>query len=101
MNSRSSRRPRATSRRRPPGTRSCSAGVQPRLLPGGCTNGNIAIARGIPAVTLSRGGEEFGTHTLAEWFDPRGVWVCEQRSLLLLLALAGVEGEFAPLDLRV
>lgn len=80
---------------------SFAAGVQPRLLPGGCTNGNIAIARGIPAVTLSRGGEEFGTHTLAEWFDPRGVWVCEQRSLLLLLALAGVEGELAPLDLRV
>ncbi|MCI5851224.1 MAG: M20/M25/M40 family metallo-hydrolase [Sutterellaceae bacterium] len=68
------------------------AGAEPVLKKGGCTNGNISIGRGIPAVTLSRGGEEFGQHTLSEWFNPKGVWVCEQRSILILAALAGIPG---------
>ena len=74
-----------------------AVGVKPLLMKGGCTNGNIAIAHGIPAVTLSRGGEEFGQHTLQEWFNPEGVFVCEQRSILLLLALAGLPGVTEPL----
>ncbi|MDY4162200.1 MAG: peptidase M20, partial [Sutterella sp.] len=72
-------------------------GIEPNFRRGGCTNANMAIARRIPAVTLGRGGTESGTHTLAEWFDPAGVWVCEQKSILLLLALAGIEGELVPL----
>lgn len=65
-------------------------GLEPKFMPGGCTNANMAIARGIPAVTLGRGGTEFGTHTLAEWFDPQDVWRCEQKSLLMLLGFAKV-----------
>lgn len=65
-------------------------GMEPKFMPGGCTNANMAIARGIPAVTLGRGGTEFGTHTLAEWFDPTDVWRCEQKSLLMLLWFAKV-----------
>lgn len=57
----------------------------------------MSIARGIPAVTLGRGGDEYGTHTLAEWFDPKGVWRCEQKSILLLLLLAGLDGVTQPL----
>lgn len=72
-------------------------GIEPNFRRGGCTNANMAIARRIPAVTLGRGGTESGTHTLAEWFDPAGVWVCEQKSILLLLALAGIEGGLEPL----
>ena len=68
-----------------------ACGVVPELLAGGCTNTNMAIARGIPGVCLGRGGQEFGTHTLAEWFDPKGVEKCEQKSILLLLALAGLD----------
>lgn len=71
-------------------TLACGITPQPRL--GGCTNSNMPIASGIPAVTLGRGGTEYGTHTLDEWFDPAGVHVCEQKSLLLLLALAGLTG---------
>lgn len=69
-------------------TLACGIKPQPRL--GGCTNSNMPIALGIPAVTLGRGGAEYGTHTVDEWFDPTGVHVCEQKSLLLLLALAGL-----------
>ena len=57
----------------------------------------MAIARRIPAVTLGRGGEEFGTHTLGEWFNPKGVHVCEQKSIRLILALAGLTGITEPL----
>lgn len=74
-----------------------ASGVEPNFLPGGCTNANTAIAKGYPAVTLGRGGEEFGAHTLAEWFNPEGVWRCEQKSVLMLLMLAGLDGAAAPL----
>lgn len=67
-----------------------AVGVEPTFKKGGCTNGNMAIAKGIPAVTLGRGGVEFGTHTLAEWFDPKDVWRCEQKSVLMLCLLAQI-----------
>lgn len=66
--------------------------ITPLPKPGGCTNTNMPIAIGIPAITYGRGGHECGTHTLNEYFDPTGVHVCEQKSLLLLLALAGLSG---------
>jgi hypothetical protein len=67
-------------------------GISPKLVPGGCTNTNMPISLGIPAVTLGRGGKEGGVHSLGEWFDPAGTYRCPQRSFLILLALAGVEG---------
>ena len=75
-------------------------GITPRLVPGGCTNTNSAIKAGVPAVTLGRGGEEGGTHSLGEWFNPDGVYRASQKSFLLLLALAGVRGVTAPLLTR-
>ena len=57
----------------------------------------MAIARNIPAVTLGRGGEEYGTHTLNEWFNPKDVFCCEQKSLILLGVIAGIEGTLKPL----
>ncbi len=66
-------------------------GIEPCLKPGGCTNTNMALAKSIPGVCLGRGGREYGTHTLNEWFDPAGVEACEQKSILLLLALAGLD----------
>ena len=74
-----------------------AVGLEANFKPGGCTNTNMSIAMGIPAVTLGRGGREFGTHTLAEWFDPTDVHFCEQKSILLLLLLAGMTGVTEPL----
>ncbi|NLY54566.1 MAG: M20/M25/M40 family metallo-hydrolase [Firmicutes bacterium] len=72
-------------------------GIQPRLVPGGCTNTNMPIKMGIPAVTLGRGGREGGVHSLGEWFDPEGAYCCPQKSFLMLLALAGMRGVSEPL----
>ena len=72
-------------------------GANPRLVPGGCTNTNMPISMGIPAVTLGRGGKEGGIHSLGEWFDPEGVYRCPQKSFLMLLALAGLDGVTTPL----
>ena len=74
-----------------------SVGVQPRLVPGGCTNTSMPISMGIPAVTLGRGGKEGGIHSLDEWFDPAGTYRSPQKSLLMLLALAGLHGVTEPL----
>lgn len=69
-----------------------SIGAEPRLVPGGCTNTNMPIKLGIPAVTLGRGGKEGGIHSLGEWFDPEGTYRSPQKSFLMLLALAGMHG---------
>ncbi len=69
-----------------------SIGAAPRLVPGGCTNTNMPIKLGIPAVTLGRGGKEGSIHSLGEWFDPEGTYRSPQKSFLMLLALAGVHG---------
>lgn len=53
------------------------------------TDSNIAISLGIPAITLGAGGSSGNSHTLEEWYDPRGRDVGLQRALLLLLGLAG------------
>ncbi|MGE5654858.1 MAG: M20/M25/M40 family metallo-hydrolase [Bacillota bacterium] len=72
-------------------------GVQPRLVPGGNTNASMPIMMGVPAVNLGRGGKEGGVHTLEEWFDPEGAYLAPQKSLLILLALAGLRGVTKPL----
>ncbi|WP_308513670.1 M20/M25/M40 family metallo-hydrolase [uncultured Turicimonas sp.] len=74
-----------------------AVGMEANFKPGGCTNTNMSIAREIPAVTLGRGGREFGTHTLAEWFDPKGVYLCEQKSILMLMLLAGLTDVSKPI----
>ena len=67
-------------------TRAC--GHEPHL---DCssTDSNIAIARGLPAITIGAGGTSGNSHTLDEWYDPRGRDLGLQRALLLLLGLVG------------
>ena len=74
-----------------------AVGITPAFMPGGSTNANMAISKGIPAVCFGRGGEEYGQHTLDEWFNPKGVEACEQKSILMLLALAGLDHRIKPL----
>lgn len=64
-------------------------GLRPRLRVAS-TDANLPIARGIPAVTLGRGGVGGGAHSLDEWWAPRDAHVGTQRALLLLVASAGV-----------
>lgn len=70
-------------------TRAC--GYEPHL---DCssTDANIAIARGLPALTIGAGGTSGNSHALDEWYDPRGRDIGLRRALLLLLATTGLVG---------
>jgi acetylornithine deacetylase/succinyl-diaminopimelate desuccinylase-like protein len=52
------------------------------------SDSNIAMAAGVPAVTLDGGGDGSGGHSTTEFFDTTDSWKGTQRALLLTLALA-------------
>jgi tripeptide aminopeptidase len=54
------------------------------------TDANVPIALGIPAVTLGGGGVGGGAHSLDEWWLNRDGHLAIQRTLLLVLAEAGL-----------
>jgi acetylornithine deacetylase/succinyl-diaminopimelate desuccinylase-like protein len=66
-----------------------SVGAKP-FLDCSSTDSNIAIARGLPAVTIGAGGASGNTHTLDEWFDPRGRDAGLKRALLVALGTVGL-----------
>jgi len=54
------------------------------------TDSNIAISRGLPAVTIGAGGSSGSTHTLEEWYDPAGRDLGLKRVLLITLGAVGI-----------
>lgn len=46
-------------------------GIEPEYRYESSTDANIPISMGIPAITVGRGGEEDGIHTLQEWYEPK------------------------------
>lgn len=64
-------------------------GANPTLRTGS-TDSNIPISKGIPAVTIGRGGIGGGAHSLQEWWINDGEHLAIQNALLLLLAEAGM-----------
>lgn len=54
------------------------------------TDSNLPISLGIPAITIGAGGTSGNSHTLEEWYDPRGRDTGLKRALLLSLAIAGI-----------
>ncbi|MCU1268319.1 MAG: hypothetical protein JWM21_4637 [Acidobacteria bacterium] len=57
------------------------------------TDSNIPISLGIPAITLGAGGTSGNSHTLDEWYDPRGRELGLQRVLLVMLGMVGLGKE--------
>ncbi len=55
------------------------------------TDSNFPISLGIPAVTLGGGGRSANSHTLEEWYDPRGRDAGLKRALLVILGTVGVQ----------
>ena len=55
------------------------------------TDANIPISLGIPAITVGRGGNEGGVHTIHEWFEPEEAYLGPQKNMLLMLALSGLD----------
>ncbi|HEY0078379.1 MAG TPA: M20/M25/M40 family metallo-hydrolase [Pyrinomonadaceae bacterium] len=54
------------------------------------TDSNVAISLGLPAVTLGAGGSSGNSHTLDEWYDPRGRDLGLKRALLVMLGTVGL-----------
>jgi acetylornithine deacetylase/succinyl-diaminopimelate desuccinylase-like protein len=52
------------------------------------TDANVPMNLGIPAITISGGGEGTGAHSLNETFDTKDSWRGTQRAILLVVALA-------------
>lgn len=63
-------------------------GVEPRLDQSS-TDSNLPISLGIPAITLGAGGTSGSSHSLDEWYDPRGRDLGLKRGLLVILGLVG------------
>jgi len=64
-------------------------GIDPELGTGS-TNSNIPISRGIPAITIGRGGVGGATHSIGEWWLNKDGYLAIQNVLLILLAEAGI-----------
>jgi acetylornithine deacetylase/succinyl-diaminopimelate desuccinylase-like protein len=62
------------------------------LLDCSSTDSNIAISRRLPAITIGAGGSSGNTHTLDEWYDPRGRDLGLKRALLVVLGTVGLCG---------
>lgn len=74
-------------------------GVAPELRTASSTNANLPINLGIPAVTLTSGGEEGFNHAPGEWWEPKNAYLGPQRIFIMTLSLAGVDGITQPLTL--
>src|SRR5690349_8821079 len=61
-------------------------GVEPRLDQSS-TDSNLPISLGIPAITLGAGGSSAFSHSLDEWYDPRGRDLGLKRGLLVILGI--------------
>tara|TARA_B100001057_G_scaffold131511_1_gene130746 strand:+ start:3573 stop:4886 length:1314 start_codon:yes stop_codon:yes gene_type:complete len=64
-------------------------GVEPRITIGS-TNSNIPIYLGVPAVTIGRGGDGAGAHSLDEWWLNKDGYKSIQLALLILLSESGI-----------
>jgi acetylornithine deacetylase/succinyl-diaminopimelate desuccinylase-like protein len=64
-------------------------GIEPRLDQSS-TDSNLPISLGIPAITLGAGGNSGGSHTMDEWYDPRGRADGLKRGLLVILGVVGL-----------
>jgi acetylornithine deacetylase/succinyl-diaminopimelate desuccinylase-like protein len=60
------------------------------------TDANVPIGLGIPAATVSGGGEGGGAHGPDEWYKPVEAWQGPQALLLSTLALVGLDGVTRP-----
>lgn len=54
------------------------------------TNSNIPISKGVPAVTIGRGGVGGGAHALTEWWINDNGHVAIENALLILVSEAGL-----------
>ena len=71
--------------------------VPRRVCPPSSTNANFPISAGIPSLCVNSNGRCGNMHSPDEWYDPKDSWKGAQALLLLVFALAGLEGVTEPL----
>ncbi|MGI8635150.1 MAG: hypothetical protein ACR2KZ_07070, partial [Segetibacter sp.] len=54
------------------------------------TNSNIPISKGVPAVTIGKGGQSGGAHALNEWWINDKGHLAIENALLILVSEAGL-----------
>lgn len=72
-------------------------GETPILMGPASMDSSVAISLRVPAVSLGRGGKEYGTHSLQEAWDPADAFLASQRVFLTALAFGGISDRFKPL----
>ena len=77
--------------------RSLRALGQQATLDSASTDSNLAMSLGIPAVTISHGGDHQAMHSLNESYKPTDAWLGPQNALLVVLGLAGLDSVSPPL----
>jgi acetylornithine deacetylase/succinyl-diaminopimelate desuccinylase-like protein len=65
-----------------------TGGKKPELS-SSSTNSNVAFSKGIPAVTIGRGGIGYGAHSLGEYFINKDGHLAIQQALLLVMMQGG------------
>jgi len=70
--------------------------LPPPPLVAASTDSNVPLSLGIPAATVSGGGQGGKAHSPDEWYRPVDAWLGPQSVLLTTLALVGLEGVSAP-----
>ncbi|WP_113925626.1 M20/M25/M40 family metallo-hydrolase [Cognataquiflexum aquatile] len=65
-----------------------TGGKKPELS-SSSTNSNVPFSKGIPAVTIGRGGIGYGAHSLGEYFINKDGYLAIQQALLLVLMQGG------------
>jgi acetylornithine deacetylase/succinyl-diaminopimelate desuccinylase-like protein len=66
-------------------------GLRPLRLVASSTDANYPMSVGVPAITVNGGGDESGSHSLAEWYDD-GVdgWLGPQFTAILIAIIVGL-----------
>lgn len=77
-----------------------SLGIEPVLAKGGCTNANVSIAKGIPAICIGRAfapdaqSKDVKNHSIHERFPLAGADKPVKLLLMMIAMAAGLEGQF-------
>lgn len=75
-------------------------GIEPVFSRGGCTNANVPIAKGIPALCMGRAftpdenSRNIMNHSIHEKFPMEGAYKAIQQAFMVLVMAAGIDGEF-------
>ena len=72
-------------------------GLDVKQLVAASTDSNVPMSLGIPSLTVGKGGQAGGAHSLEEWYIHKDAWMAAQNAMLLSIGLVGLDGVSEPL----